>query len=253
MTLDLSNLQAQLITVENRQTVLSPKDLFGAIWSVKYQVAYHYNRSAWVLNKIARPGMVVPLPTGMKPPTGSWNVILLDDADQEGALGYHDDEAGTKIPFAEVFCRTSQQDGVQPAEVLSHEILEMLVDPTVEDVRPYVELNPVNDMFYIVEVGDPVQGCGYDIGAPEGRTCGVIVADFALPAWWRLPNPAASALGPFSFRHSVSKAYELAPAGYMSVYPKGTNEEWKQIYGQDTAAAGKAAARDSKHMSYHGA
>src|SRR6266545_206092 len=48
-----------------------------------------------------------------KPPPGSWPLIFADDADQAGALGYHDDPdgSGARPPEGFVFVRTSQRYG----------------------------------------------------------------------------------------------------------------------------------------------
>src|SRR2546430_12799717 len=124
-------MKSQLITVQDATSegVLSPKQLFNIAWSLNYQAAYHYGRSPWVEHGYAPPGHVSLMPKGMHPPEGAWNLILLDTSDEQGTLGYHEDEAGSDIPFAEVFVKTSRQDGVDPCEVASHEMLEMLVDP----------------------------------------------------------------------------------------------------------------------------
>jgi hypothetical protein len=217
-------MNSQLITIENQSTVLSPKELFNLVWGVNYQVLFHYGRSRWVAGAYAPHAHVVSLPAGVKPPAGAWNLILLDNSDQQGALGYHDDENGTGIPYAEVFCKDSVADGAIPSSVASHEVLEMLVDPWVNNARKVPRKD--TQQFYIVEVGDPVQGNDYDVGAPEGRTTGVMVADFALPSWWELETGPA-----FSFRHSVTKAWEVAPQGYISVAPLNDPSNWSQIFG----------------------
>ena len=49
---------------------------------------------------------------GAKPPSGSWWLVILDDSDQAGALGYHDltDEA---MPLGKVFVKTAQAAGIK--------------------------------------------------------------------------------------------------------------------------------------------
>lgn len=247
---------SQLVTVQNKSVgVLTPTQVFNLAWALNYQALYHYGRSPWVTQKYAPAAHVALLPKGAEPPAGAWNIELLNTSDVEGALGYHEDFLISKVgssgvhsaravshggtPYSKVFVKTSKEDGVDPAEVASHELLEMLVDPYVAreaDVRKV--LNPADHNYYIVEVGDPVQGCGYDIGAPENRKCGVEVADFALPAWWDM----LQTVGPKqrSFRSSVKDAWELAPAGYMSIKPE-TGGEWSQIFGSAKSAARKAS------------
>lgn len=247
---------SQLVTVQDGtgKGVLTPAQLFNLAWALNYQALYHYGRSQWVTGGLAPAAHVALLPHGAAPPKGAWNIELLDSSDVEGALGYHEDLAhiskagnsgihstrGTtgETPLSKVFVKTSKSDGIDPAEVASHELLEMLVDPYVvkeSEVRKVLH----EHQYYIVEVGDPVQGCGYDIGAPEKRHCGVTVADFALPAWFALPQVDHATQR--SFRSSVKDAFEIAPQGYMSVSPENNPSEWSQIYGSDRKGAEKAS------------
>jgi hypothetical protein len=217
-------LQSQLITVEN-QSSLSPADMFNLVWAVNYQVLFHYGHSAWVTSGLAPHGHLVSLPAGTPPPGGAWNLILLDHSDQQGALGYHQDQEGTGIPYAEVFVVDAVKDGSTASAVASHEALEMLVDPDVAQVR--TQLRPDTQQVYIVEVCDAVQGNDYDVGAPEGHSTGTKVADFCLPSWWQM-EPTG---GPYSFRGGVQGPWQLAPQGYISVAPQGSPAQWSQIYG----------------------
>lgn len=239
----------QLVTLQDGTAKgLDPTTLFNWAWALNYQAVYHYGRSPWVERSYSRAATVHLLPKGVKVPQGAWNIELLDVSDVEGALGYHEDQFAssphsvralttTGTPYSKVFVQTSKEDGIDPCEVASHEMLEMLVDPNVaneSDVRKV--LNKATKQFYIVEVGDPVQGCGYDVGAPEGHKTGVTVADFANPGWWEMEQSRPD----LSFRKSISEPFQLAPQGYMSVQPEAGGE-WTQIYGQDHAKAQKAS------------
>jgi hypothetical protein len=226
----------QLITIEDQtKDTLKPQELLKLVWGVNYQIVYHYSRSSWVKQGLAPAAHVIGLPKGAKPPVGAWNLILLDDSTVAGALGYHEDEQGTEIPFSDVFVKTAREDGAEPSEVASHEALEMLVDPHVGEPRTTTH----REKRYIVEVCDPVQGCGYDVGQPEGRETGVIVADFCLPAWFGLDDEGHE----MSFRNSVPKAFELAPEGYISVASEHDPEDWKQIFGTQKESLPKWASR----------
>jgi len=233
----MAEMQSQLITVENQSTELSPADLFNLVWAVNYQVLFHYGRSAWVTSGQAPHGHLVSLPEGAAPPGGAWNLILMDHSDQQGALGYHVDQSGTSIPYAEVFAADAVADGSTVSAVASHEALEMLVDPNVNEVKTQERAD--TQQVYIVEVCDAVQGNDYDVGAPEGRTTGIKVADFCLPSWWTM-QPSSP---PYSFRDSVSSAWQLAPQGYISVAPVATPGAWTQIYGPQMDRWPKWASR----------
>jgi hypothetical protein len=271
---------AVTLTVVDRTApgTFTPEQLRNLVWSLRYQALFHYNRSPWVERDYSAPVADVKLiaPTGT-PPAGSWHMELLDTSDQEGALGYHEDQAhtskegasgvhstrgvalhpatGEAIPLAKVFCKTSREDGVQPSEVGSHEANEMYVDPLVMDesqIRKY--LDAATKQWYIAEVGDPVQGRGYDVGAPEGRPCNVpeaVMADIAYPGWWGQLQTRlfTSACEEFALATPLAP-FELAPGGYMSIAPEANPTEWTQIYGA-AHAAGAAPVKDPDEPHTH--
>lgn len=265
------------LTVVDRTApgTFTPEQLTNLVWALRYQALYHYNRSPWVERDLSAPVTdVVLIDPAATPPSGSWHMELLDTSDQPGALGYHEDQAHTSkegpsgvhstrgvavhpatgelLPLGKVFCKTSREDGVQPSEVTSHEANEMFVDPQVMDeslIRKY--LDAATKQWYIGEVGDPVQGRGYDVGAPEGRPCNVpeaIVADFAYPSWWGQPQtrPFTSAAEEFGLAPALAP-FVLAPGGYMSVAPEANPTEWSQIYGSAHAAGAPPASPDEPH------
>src|SRR5437868_10412702 len=120
-------LDGQLVTIEDQTSpgTLTPHDKFNAIWAVNYQLKFHYQRSPWVEHGYSPPCFLQELPPGVKPPIGAWHLILMDNSADAGILGFHSDEAGNNIPYSDVYVKTARDDGVDFAEVLSHEALEM--------------------------------------------------------------------------------------------------------------------------------
>lgn len=242
----------QLIVVSDQTNgLITPTELWKAEWALCYQALYHYNRSPWVERGYAQAiESVHALPSGV-PPGSAWIIRLVPTIEGEGALGFHEDQARrstphskrglaaeTETPLAVVGVKTSQEAGVAWSEVASHEMLEMIVDPYVTDearMRKY--LNHAAREWYIGEVGDPVQERGYDVGAPEKRTDGVIVADFAYPAWWeqQQTRPATAFCSDATAWHTPPQPnlapFELAPGGYMSVAPEQEPTNWSQVFG----------------------
>jgi len=230
------------ITVQNLSTVMTDERAAIVVAALNTQLTTEYGASCWVTQGLSAPASAEFIPKGEPLPAGTWHIELLDTSDQQGALGYHEDRAfdaqsagpkkasmhssrglradAPETPLAKVFVKTTMEANEHPGEVLSHEACEMCVDPNVtRSVRTVI--NPAKKQKVIVEVGDPVQGCGYQIGD-------VWVADFALPAWFGYPqlvNPTQ-----MSWRSSVTEPFELAPNGYISVAPEGT-EEWSQVFG----------------------
>jgi hypothetical protein len=236
----------QLITVQDHTSsgTLTEAEFNDLVEGLALQAENDYNTSPWVTGGLATAIEVHALKRKAKPPKDAWHIELLDTSDQEGALGYHDDEAfkrgtpGTKpekasthssrglsaatlTPLSKVFVKTAREDGADPAEVASHEMLEMTVDPNVVG-QPRTVLHRAKKQVVIVEVGDPVQGCGYKSG-------NVTVADFAEPAWFGYPQEGSPKQ--FSYCSSVDHAFKLAPQGYISVAPEGEPENWSQVFG----------------------
>src|ERR1700686_3316921 len=60
----------------------------------------------------------------------AWAVVFLDNADQPGALAYHD-LTPEGLPLSKVFVKTTIENGDQVSVSASHELVEMLVDPAI--------------------------------------------------------------------------------------------------------------------------
>lgn len=162
--------------------------------------------------------------------TGSWGLVILDDADQAGALGYHD-LTSSGLPLGKVFAHTTQQDGGELSVVCSHELLEMLADPWIDAAVQVGE-----QAFYSLEVCDACEAdqYGYQIG-------GVTVSDFVLPAWFR-----SDAVGPYDFRDKTTRPLELLSGGYIGSWTPGSG--WTQKTADDSAPPSRRIPlRQRKH------
>jgi hypothetical protein len=88
------------------------------------------------------------------PAPQDYQLIILDDSDQAGALGYHDTtEAG--LPLGKVFAKSDLASHSIVSATISHELLEMLADP---DISRLVEVQHGGKSFvYALEVCDPCE------------------------------------------------------------------------------------------------
>src|SRR6267154_3451009 len=130
-----------------------------------------------------------------------WQIVVTDNPDQAGALGYHEmTSQGT--PLGKVFAKLDLQTGSSWTVTLSHELLEMLADPWIN----WCAMGS-DSKIYALEVCDAVEAdaLGYEIN-------GVLVSDFITPAWYE-PNCADR----LDYKQHVSKQLELARGGYISV------------------------------------
>lgn len=148
-------------------------------------------------------------------PAGSWWLVILDNSDMAGALGYHE-TTPEGLPIGKVFARTDLQFGLDSAVTASHELLEMLADPYIDTIKGVVMFNG-QPRIYACEVCDPVEAdaLGYLIN-------GVRVSDFVTPAWFHPGEP-----GPYSFRQNVTAPLQLARGGYISWLTNFT-QGWQQ-------------------------
>src|SRR5258708_29519451 len=60
----------------------------------------------------------------------AWAMVFLDNADQPGALAYHD-LTPEGLPVSKVFVKTTIDDNQLVSVSASHELVEMLVDPAI--------------------------------------------------------------------------------------------------------------------------
>jgi len=144
------------------------------------------------------------VPRGASPTKGHWWLVLLDNSDVAGALGYHDITT-EGLPIGKVFVTTTQQAGLSWTVTTSHELAEMLVDP---DVNLAAQVSDTR--FYAYEVGDPVEAdaLGYLIN-------GVLLSDFVTPAWFEaLVHPVGTL---FDHAGHLTGPLQLAAGGYISV------------------------------------
>lgn len=124
--------------------------------------------------KEAAAANLVVVPKGLQPPHDAWQVVILDDADMANALGYHH-LTSFSLPLGKVFTRITRQNGQTISRVLSHEILEMVVDPFI--ARKQV----IGPDTFLIEVGDPVH-----LDHQGYLKLGVLVSNFVTPDYYRL-------------------------------------------------------------------
>jgi hypothetical protein len=140
-----------------------------------------------------------------------WVIGLFKDADQPGALGYHD-TTSNGTPLAKVFPLLDAQDGQNLSTTISRELLEMLADPYLSRAT-----QSPDGRFYALEVGDAVENDEYVID-------GVKVSNFVTPHYF---EPSQDLTGiRLDYLGLVKTPYEVRPGGYMQ-WNDGSG--WHQI------------------------
>lgn len=156
-----------------------------------------------------------PVPRGGTPPRDHWWLTLHDDSDHAGELGYHDlTSAG--LPLGKAFVATARADDVPWSVVLSHELLEMLIDPYINLAA--VVRNGRGGVLFGYEVCDP---CRLDIY----RIDGVAVSNFVYPGWFEQERPHQGAR--FDHLGRMVKPLALRPGGYSLVNDLADKRGWR--------------------------
>jgi hypothetical protein len=92
------------ISIINESTVVSDNEVIAAIADLQTQVSRDF-AAAWGIH-----ADLTFVPSGSQPASGSWWLSILDNADQAGALGYHD-ITNEGRPLGKVFAATDKQFG----------------------------------------------------------------------------------------------------------------------------------------------
>lgn len=158
------------------------------------------------------------------PLTSDWECHILDDADQSGALGYHDLTAAGQ-PLIKVFVNDSNAAGVAISSVVSHEILEELADPFIDGLV-LIDKGRGRGTLYATEVCDPVEG-----DAVTGQN-GVALSNWVTPAYFMQSPPSGSK---FDFLGKLKNgAPAMTPGGYINYMPIREGN-WNQSYADKRA------------------
>lgn len=193
------------VAVVNQSTVVAAAGVRAVVTALQQQVTRDFGP---VWGRTA----TLQVTTGA-PPAGAWQLVILDDTDQAGALGYHELTASGQ-PIAKVFAQTAQQAGVAWSVTASHELMEMLVDP---DINLTVFDQPAADTgtLYMYEACDAVEAQSYAIGAVQ-------VSNFVTPYWF-MPGTTGH---PLDHLGNVSTPLALAPGGYIAVFDVTAGSGW---------------------------
>jgi hypothetical protein len=134
-----------------------------------------------------------------------WHIALLDDADQAGALGYHDVGPDGK-PYSRVFVSTILDNGgtlidgaFSVSACVSHEMCEMIGDPGANRWANDSEMT-----LWAFELADAVENDFYQIDD-------VSMSNFLWPAYFQPLAPSGSR---FDQMGLVGKPFEVRPGGY---------------------------------------
>ena len=145
---------------------------------------------------------------------GHWAMVFLDDADQPGALAYHD-LTPDGLPESKVFVKTTLKNHDLVSVSASHELVEMLVDPAIN----LMTTGPDPKLVYAYESADPVEQLSYPVR-------GIAMTDFVYPSYFEAFHKPGSVQ--FDRLRKVSKPFQILAGGYQIIFKNG---KWTQVFG----------------------
>ncbi len=158
---------------------------------------------------------------------GCWSVVFLDDADQPGALAYHD-LTPDGLPLSKVFVRTTLKNGDLVSVSASHELVEMLVDPAIN----MMTTGPDPKTIYAYESADTVEALSFNVN-------GIPMSDFVYPAYFEAFHKPGTVT--FDRMKAVNRPFQILKDGYQIIFKNG---KWSQVYG--SVAKKKSFAREDR-------
>ncbi|MFD8650663.1 hypothetical protein [Streptomyces mirabilis] len=210
------------VAVQNHSTRVSDADVALMVRAVAHQVRYDV-APAWG-QKYAS---VVFLPKGAAVPAGSYAIGVYDTADQADALGYHSEEADGTV-YGKVFVSPVLDHGgtvlegeLSVSAVLSHEVLETVVDPHVQ-----LWASDGGDGLFAYEACDAVEDGAYSVRV-GGRT--VSVSNFVLPAYFDAQAPAGTRV---DYLAQLTRPFEISKGGYAVKITLGKDAKVDQVFGE---------------------
>jgi hypothetical protein len=186
---------------------------------------------------------------GARIPDNAWQLVIADDSDQLGALGYHELTA-KGFPIGYAFAKTDLADGSQWTVTASHELWEQLGDPWINTVVQIDHRDGTTE-FRPLEVSDAVEDdqYAYLVDLHDGKAP-VLISDFVAPAYFQINAPKKFA---FDMTEHVAEPLQLLPGGYTLSLIASSGEGWKQVTTQkatsrrsEMALGGKAIVPGSR-------
>ncbi|MBI3801431.1 MAG: hypothetical protein HY268_31215 [Deltaproteobacteria bacterium] len=202
------------VAVWNRSTVLCDAVVSAVVPTLQAQVRRDF-APIWGVD-----ADLTFVPKAQRPTTGLWWLVVTDNSDVAGALGYHE-LTPEGLPLGLVFAATDQRVGLQWTVTASHELIEMLGDPDM-NLYGFSQARGNAGTFYAYELCDQCEldEQGYQIN-------GVRVSDFVCPEWFegfRAPGSTR-----FDYCNLIERPFQLLPGGYSIVLEVPSGLGWYQI------------------------
>jgi hypothetical protein len=196
------------LTIADISTSIDAATFSSTVAGIGLQVSRDF-QSEWNTNATLAATQLDLTGTQVSLNTATDAVIYVGDSSADpttgvgGAFGYHSDNYG-HIPYGFVYLDVCSQYGEAWSCTLSHEVLELLADPTavLTVTGPDPQL-PGGSVYYDLEVCDPTQGDTYLVN-------GIKVSNFVNKAWFQMVGGSSST----NFLNLTLSPFKVRPGGY---------------------------------------
>jgi hypothetical protein len=202
------------ISIINESTVVTDAEVTPVVVALQKQVTNDF-RPAWGAD-----AELTMVPKNTQPPSGSWWLVILDDSDQAGALGYHD-LTSEGLPIGKVFAGSDLKAGTSWTVTASHELLEMLGDPNI-NLNVFVQNDTTTGVLYAYEICDACEDDSYGYQIDN-----VLVSDFVYPGWFESFRIEGSTQ--FDRMNKIQNPLQLLPGGYIGIFDVTAGNGWQQL------------------------
>lgn len=221
------------VAIINRSTVMTDAQLQPIVAALQIQLDRDFSPAWGISATLSFVGKSATAPSGV------WQLIIQDTTNQQGALGYHELTTDGN-PIGYVFAKTDIQNNLSVSVTISHELLEMLIDPDI-NLTAFIQTTNTAGTLYAYEVCDACEddSFGYQIN-------GILVSDFVYPAWFESFRRTGSTK--FDFQGRITKPFQLLHGGYIGIFVVNKGTGWQQIFAEEAPAnaSARAIARNSK-------
>jgi hypothetical protein len=161
-------------------------------------------------------------------------IYLVDESSLPGALGYHDLNS-RDIPFGFVFVL----DPNDWTTTFSHEVLELILDPTVNILVPGPHpTNPANTVLHAYEACDAVERMSYKID-------GIAVSNFVTNSYFTVGDQIGTRN---DFLGVGVPSFNVTQGSHIAFFDLQTGQ-WETVFGQQASPV-KAFAQRAKQFEH---
>jgi len=219
------------IAIINQSTKVSDADIATMTEACSFQLTNH----------VAPPWGMTPVPVvfyqkGAILPGDARPIAIIDQPDTDGALGYHTEDGGkiwgrvfvnpVLTASGVVLCDPANIQNTSVASVLSHEVIEMFIDPFINSWCDGPQLP--QGQCYALEACDPVEADSYVVQVQtKAGPVNVAVSNFILPAWFDVQSQQKNG---YDYLNKLTAPFTMTQGGYLELRSAPGAEQ--QIFGE---------------------